>query len=155
MISALISFFGGTAFRMIWGEVSAWMTARQEHKFELERLRIQAALDKQRHDQDCARLKLQSDLGVKEIEVQRDADLSRIEGDAWREIVSSTAKATGIRVIDVWNGAIRPLLATMAIAVVVGEVAHAGFVLNDWNRELVAAILGIYLADRTLSKRGK
>lgn len=155
MISALISFLGGSAFRMIWGEVSSYFSKKQDHAQEIERMRLQSDLEKERHARDCERLRLQSDLGVKEVEVQRDADLSRIEGDAWRELVASTARATGIKIIDIWNGVIRPLLATLAIAVVVAEIAKNGFVLNDWDRELVAAILGIYLADRSLSKRGK
>ena len=42
MISAIISFLGGSVFRMIWGEVSTWVTAKQNHAQELERLRLQA-----------------------------------------------------------------------------------------------------------------
>lgn len=155
MISALISFLGGSAFRMIWGEVSAYFSKKQEHAQELDRMRLESDLERERHARDCERLRLQSELGVKEVVVQRDADLSRIEGDAWRELVSSTAKLTGIKFLDIWNGVIRPLLATLAIAVVVAEIAKNGFALSDWDRELVAAILGIYLADRSLTKRGK
>jgi hypothetical protein len=155
MISALLSFLGGSAFRMIWGEVSAYFSKRQDHAQEMDRMRLQSDLEKERHARDCERLRLQSELGVKEVEVQRDADLARIEGDAWRELVAGTARQTGIKILDIWNGVIRPMLATLAIAVVVAEIAKNGFTLNDWDRELVAAILGIYLADRSLSKRGK
>ena len=35
------------------------------------------------------------------------------------------------------------------------EIAKNGFDLSDWDRELVGAILGMYVADRTLAKRGK
>lgn len=154
-MSALLSFLGGSAFRMIWGEVSAYFSKRQEHAQELERIRLESDLERERHARDCERLRLQSELGVREVEVKRDADLAGIEGDAWRELVGSTARLTGIRFLDIWNGVIRPLLATLAIAVVIAEIAVAGFLLNEWHRELVAAILGIYLADRTLAKRGK
>jgi hypothetical protein len=38
---------------------------------------------------------------------------------------------------------------------VVFEIMRNGFVLSDWDKELVGAILGIYVADRSLSRRGK
>lgn len=155
MISALISFLGGSAFRMIWGEVSAYLTAKQEHAQELDRIKLQGEMDAAQHKRNLEAIKVHSDLGVKVIEVQRDADIDRMEASAWAGVVESTTKMTGIRFIDVWNGCIRPLLATLAILVVVVQIAVNGFVLSDWDRELVAAILGIYLADRQLQKRGK
>lgn len=155
MFSGLLAFLGGSAFRMIWGEVSAWLTARQEHQHELERLKLQADMDAAQHERQMASLRLQNELGVKTIAVQAEADLDRIEGDAWRGLVDSTTRITGIRFVDVWNQSIRPLLATLSIAVVVAEIAAHGFVLSEWDKELVGAILGIYMADRSLAKRGK
>lgn len=155
MISGLISFLGGSAFRLIWGEVSAYFTKKQEHAQELERMKLQEELEKGRHERDQARIKLQADLGVKEVQVQTDAAISKTEAEAWLQAVRDVGKQTGIKFIDIWNGSIRPLLATLAIAVVVAEIAKHGFVLSDWDRELVGAILGIYVADRTLAKRGK
>jgi hypothetical protein len=154
-MSALISFLGGSVFRMIWGEVSAWFTARQEHKQEIERLTLQSQIDTAQHARNLESMRLQNELGIKTIEVQRDAAISQIESDAWADVVRSTSKKTGIRWLDAWNGSIRPFLATLAIIMVVVEVAVAGFVLNEWNREIVGLILGIYLADRALAKRGK
>ena len=58
MISALLSFFGGTAFRMIWGELSAWLNKRQDHQHEIERLRLQADLDERLNLNDEALCKL-------------------------------------------------------------------------------------------------
>ena len=155
MISALISFFGGSAFRMIWGEVSAFITAKQEHAQEIDRMRLQGELDAARHARNMEAIKVQSDLGAKVIEVQRDADIDKLESGAWANLVDSTTKITGIAFIDIWNQSIRPLLATLAIAFVCFEIADHGFALSDWDRELFAAILGIYVADRSLQKRGK
>lgn len=155
MISALISFFGGSVFRMIWGEVSAFITAKQEHAQELDRMRLQNDLDEAAHKRNLEAIKVQSDLGVKVIEVQRDADIDRIESGAWAGLVESTTKLTGIKFLDIWNGIIRPMLATLAILFVCAEIIDHGFALSDWDRELFAAILGIYLADRQLQKRGK
>ncbi len=155
MISAMISFLGGSAFRMIWGELSAFFTRRQEHAQEIERLRLQGELDAAQHARQQDVLRLQSELGIKVVEVQRDADLDRQEAGAWERTVDSVGRLTGIKIIDLWNQSIRPLLATLAIVVVVGEVVANGFAVSEWTRELVAAILGLYVADRSLSKRGK
>lgn len=155
MLSGLISFLGGSAFRMIWGETSAWLTARQEHKYELARLELQERADAAAHARNLESLRLQNELGIKTIEVQRDADLSRVEADAWSDLVVANAKPTGILFIDAWNGSVRPLLATLSILIVVAEVVAAHFMLNDWTRDLVSAILGLYVAERSLAKRGK
>ena len=155
MFSALISFLGGSVFRMIWGEISSWVTKKQDHAQEIERMKLESSLEAQRHVRDLERLRLQSDLGVKEVVVKTDAEMQRISADAWLDAVRSVGRTTGIKFIDVWNGIIRPLLATLAIALIVAEAVKNGFILSDWTRELVGAILGIYVADRTLSKKGK
>lgn len=154
-MSALVSFLGGSVFRMIWGEVSSFITARQEHKHELARLELQGKLDAAQHERNMKAITVQAELGVKTIEVQRDAAIGQIEVDAWRNAVAAVGTRTGILWLDIANGTVRPLLAYMAIAVVVAEVCVAGFILTEWDRDLMAAILGIFLADRSLGKRGK
>lgn len=155
MFSALFSFLGGSAFRMVWGEVASYFQKKQDHEFELERVRLQGAMEAAQHDRNMAAIKLQSDLGIKVIEAQRDAAVVQVETDAWLAAVKDVGKQTGIKFLDIWNGSVRPLLATLAILVVVGEVVATGFILSEWHKELVAAILGLYVADRSLTKRGK
>jgi hypothetical protein len=154
-MSALISFIGGSAFRMIWGEVSAWFTRRQEQKLEIERMRLQGEMDAAAHARNMESIRLQADLGVKVIQAQHEADVDSIATGAWATLVEGTTKLTGLAFIDYWNAGIRPALATVAMAVVIGQVIQNGFVLSDWDKQLVGAILGIYVADRSLSKRGK
>lgn len=154
-MGALISFLGGSAFRAIWGEVGAFFEKRQEHRYEVERMRLQNDLDAAQHGRMLESVRIQAEMGVKTIEVQRDADLQRMDVDAWREAVGSLGRSTGIKFLDAWNGSIRPLLATLATLSIVVEIGVAGWVLTDWDRELVGAILGLYVADRTLGKRAK
>lgn len=154
-MSALISFLGGSAFRMIWGEVSSYFKAKQDQAFEIERMKLQGEQEAAQHLRMMESAKQQAELGIKTIEMQREADVARVEADAWLTAVRSVGAQTGIKFLDVWNGSVRPLLATLAIGVVVAEIWRNGFVLSDWDRELVGAILGIYVADRSLSKRGK
>lgn len=152
---AILSFLGGNAFRLIFGEVASYFSKKQDHAQEVERLKIQGDLDAAQHARNLESIRVQSDLGVKMVQVQAEATLDRIDADAWAAAVSDVGKQTGIKWLDIWNGSIRPALATLAMAVVLFEVIKSGFVLSDWDRELVGAILGIYVADRHLSKRGK
>lgn len=154
-MSALISFLGGSAFRMIWGEVSSYFTRKQEHALEIERMKVQGDLEAAQHARNLESIRVQADLGVKTIQVQAEADLARTDAAAWADAVAAVGRSTGIKFLDIWNGSVRPLLATIAIAVVLFEIIKNGFALSEWDRELVSAILGIYVADRTLGKRGK
>jgi hypothetical protein len=99
--------------------------------------------------------RLQADLGVKVIQVQAEADTARLEVGAWAEAVAAVGRKTGVYWIDAWNGAIRPMLATVATVMIVSEICQLGFNMSDWHRDLFSAILGIYIADRSLGKRGK
>jgi hypothetical protein len=151
----ILSFLGGNAFRLIFGEVMAFINKKQDHALEIERMKMQGQLDAEQHARHQEAIRTQAELGVKVIQVQRDADLDRIDAGAWADAVAAVGKQTGIKFLDIWNGSIRPLLATLAILVVVFEIMRNGFVLSDWDKELVGAILGIYVADRSLSRRGK
>lgn len=154
MLTTLLSFLGGSAFRMLWGEISSWLNRRQDHAFELERLRLQGELDAAQHARNLDAIRLQAELGVKTIEVAAQGEIDKIAADAWREAVRATATVTGIWLVDLWNGVIRPALASVAIVAWVGNFAGWwALAENDWM--LVGAVLGIYVADRTLFKRGK
>lgn len=154
MISALISFFGGSAFRMLWGEISTWMTRKQDHAHEIERMRMQAQIDAEQHARNLEAVRVQAELGVQTIRVAAEGEVDKITADAWRVPVAFTATVTGIWFVDLWNGIIRPGLATAASVMWIGHVAGA-WVLDDNSWALVGSVLGIYVADRTLFKRGK
>ena len=155
MFSALFSFLGGSAFRMIWGEVSSYFTAKQSHKQELERLQIQGQLDAAAHERNLAAIKLQAEMGVKTIQVQAEADASRMDVQAFVQAVTDVGKKTGILFIDVWNGIVRPALATVAISVLIAEVVNNNGAPTAHVLAVCDAILGMYVADRSLAKRGK
>lgn len=155
MISTLLSFFGGSVFRMLWGEISSFISKRQDHKFEIERLRLQGELDAAQHARNLEAIKIQADLNVQTIRVQGEADVGRAEGQAFLSAVEATGRTTGIWLVDLWNGVIRPGLATMCAALVALHFYRAGWVLDEQGWALVGAVLGIYVADRTLFKRGK
>lgn len=155
MIAFLTSVLGGASFRAIWGEISSWLQKRQEHAQEIERMKLQEVLDAARHTRDMENIRLQEEMGQKEIIIKADAEIGKIEADAWAAAVVSTGKPTGISWVDAWNGSIRPLVASLAVAAIIVELAHHGWALTEWDREVFGAALGIFLADRSLAHRGK
>lgn len=154
IFSALLSFLGGTAFRMIWGEFSSWLNKKQDHAFEIERIRLQEQIDDKAHERNLESLRVQSDLGIKTITVQADSAVRQIETSAWLEAVKNTAKKSGVKWIDGWNAVIRPAVATWSILMITASEL-AVFVMSENSWMVASAALGIYLADRTLFKRGK
>jgi len=155
ILGTILSFFGGSAFRMLWGEISSWLTKRQDHAHELELLRAQAQIAADQHARNLEAIRVQAELGVQTIRVQAEGDVSKLDAAAFNTAVELTGKSTGIWLVDLWNGVIRPALATMCAALVALHFYRANWVLDENGWALVGAVLGIYVADRTLFKRGK
>lgn len=155
MFSALFSFLGGTAFRAIWGELSTWITARQDHRFELERLRLQGEMDAAAHSRTMESIKVQAELNVKTITVQGEADIGRLETDGFYAAAREAQKPSGILFVDAWNGSIRPLAASIAIFLWVVALNAQGWKMGEWDKELVGVILGFFFASRVLTNKGK
>jgi hypothetical protein len=154
MISAILSFLGGSVFRMLWGEVASWINKRLEHEQEMERLAQQEGFAAAQHARNLEAIRVQAELQVKVIEVQAQSALDQLDAQTFLEGVKATAVQTGIRWVDAWNAIIRPGVATWAIAMLSGE-ALKWIVVTEATASVCFAALGLYLADRTLAKRGK
>lgn len=154
-MGALFSFLGGSVFRMIWGELSAAWTKHQDHQQEIEAMRVQAELEAGRHTRELERLRVVSDLGIKEIEVKSDAEIEAKDADAFVEAMKTINVKTGIAWVDAWNGIIRPSAATIALLLWVSWIVQSGFVPTEWDKELVGVILGFYFAHRVFASRNK
>lgn len=154
MLSALLSFLGGSVFRMIWGEVSSLVNKKQDHAHEIERMRLQADLEAAQHARNLEAIRVQAELGVKVIEAQSHAAVDAMEAEGWLEAVKATGRKVGIAWVDAWNAVIRPGVATWAIFMLTCN-EFGVFVITDETASVCFAALGIYLADRTLGKRGK
>lgn len=154
MITALFSFFGGSVFRMIWGEISSFVNKAQDHKQELDRMNLQATLDAAQHSRNMESIRLQAEQQVKVIQVQAESAIGEVEANGWLEAVKATAIKTGLAWVDAWNALIRPAVATWAIVMM--TLNEFGIIKMSENTiALSGAALGIYLADRALFKRGK
>lgn len=151
----LLNFFGGTAFRLLWGEISNWWSASRDHKYEIERLRFQAEQDDKAHARRMEVMQFEAERGVKEIRVQGEVDLDKLDALTFGKGVELANQKSGIWLIDVWNGAVRPALATIMMALIVLHYYRASWTLDDRGWELAGAIFGVFIADRMLFKRGK
>lgn len=155
MIEALFSFLGGSVFRMIWGEVSAWYNKKQDHQFEIERMKLQNALDDRQHQRTQEALRLQNELGIKVIAAQGEADVATAEAEAFAKAMDNAFKPSGYAFVDIWNGIVRPSAATIALGLWVLKLYSQGWKMDDWDVALVGMVLGFFFADRSLSKRAK
>lgn len=148
MFTALIAFLGSAAVRVGIGALFDFVTKWQDNRNELKRMEAQGKLDAAQHDRNQAAIRLQHDLQVKVIEVQTVAAVSKVEADAFLEAARATGQKTGVVFVDVWNGCIRPLLASICIALWIASMWQRRFVLDDWDRALMSGALGIFVGGR-------
>lgn len=155
MFEALFSFLGGSVFRMIWGEVAAWTNKKIDHQHEMAQMRLQGDLEQAAHERNLASLRLQSELGIKTIAAQSEADVARAEADAFVSAMKDAMKPTGIAWVDAWNSIIRPAAASLALGLWVMKLNVQNWVMQDWDITLAGTVLGFFFASRELAKRGK
>lgn len=153
MFSALFSFLGGSVFRAVWGEVANWVSKSQDHKHEIEAMKLQGELDDKTHAREIERLRTASELQVKTIQVQSEADIEKIDAETFGIGVQSLNARTGVVFVDAWNGIIRPLAATTALVIWWFCLYTQGFILSEWDKELVGVILGFYFAHRVFTSK--
>lgn len=140
---------------MIWGEISSFVNKQQDHKFELDRMKLQNDLDDRAHQRTQEAIRLQAELGVKTIEAQAESNVMTAEAEAFAKAMENAFKPTGIYWVDAWNGVIRPAAATVVLIMWVLKLAHQNFVMQDYDLEISGVVLGFFFADRGLAKRGK
>jgi hypothetical protein len=148
MFTALLTFLGGATMRLLLGHVFDFITKWQDQKNELERLKLQGELDAAQFERNQAAIKLQADLGIKVIEAQTEAHVTSAEADAFVEAVKAAGQKTGVLVVDIWNGVIRPLLATICIVLWIASLAQRHWQLEDWDRALMSLALGVFVGGR-------
>lgn len=148
MFAALFSFLGGSAFRLIFGGVMDFLNKKQDHNQEIESQKLQSQLEAERHTRDMARLQLQADLGVKEIQVASDAAIAKGELDGFVEAVRASTTKSGVAWADAWNQSIRPAGATVSLIIWISTMVGAGFILREFDETLIAAFLGVFVGER-------
>lgn len=155
MFTALFSFLGGSAFRFIIGRATDWLEKRQNHLQEMERLKLESQLANDQHTRQKELIQLQSDLKIGEIKLVGEQAIGLEEAKAFTEAMKTANQPTGNKYIDAWNGAIRPGAASVALALWLLSILKAALILADWDKNLIASILGYYFADRNIGKSKK
>jgi len=148
MFTALFTFLGSTVMRLALGHIFDFVTKWQDSKNELAHMQMQGQLDAAQHARNLEAIKVQADLGVKVIEAQTESHVTSAEADAFVEAVKATGQKTGIVWVDVWNGIIRPLLASVCIALWIRAMGQQGWVLTEWDKQLMSMALGIFVGGR-------
>lgn len=150
----MLSFLGGTAFRWLLGELLGFFKARDEHKAEIERMRLQHELDADRHKWQQEAIAAQAAQGIKVIEAQASAAGEAAADAAFLAAVQGVGRA-GDRAdwIGAWNASIRPALATVGMALLAGNaLAPSMVVLSPLLLELICAVLGVFVGERIRAK---
>jgi hypothetical protein len=155
MITALLSFLGGNAFRMLFGEIMSFFNKKIDHEQEMSRMELQGRLDAEQQARNLEAIKTQAGLGVQTIRVQGEVDLDKLAAEGFNTAVELTGRITGVKWVDAWNASIRPALATVCIFLIVRYVAALDWKIDDQVWAIIGAALGIFVADRQLLKRGK
>ena len=137
---------------MLWGEISSFMNKRQDHEHEIALLRLQAELDDAAHRRNMEQLNLQATLGIKVVEAQTEAAVEGEEAKAFTAAMANAFKPTGIFIVDLWNGLIRPLAATIALGLWINALWTVNFRMDEWDQSLVGVILGFFFASRVLAR---
>jgi hypothetical protein len=148
MLTAVLTFLGGATMRMLLGYLYEFATKWQDNRNELRRMELQGTLEQARHERETAALRLQAELGIKVIEVQAQREHAAAEDAMLLEATRATMRASGIGWVDAWNHAIRPLLASVCIALWLASLVERSFKLDDWDKALMSLALGVFVGGR-------
>lgn len=144
------SFLGGAAFRWLAGSFVSYFERKQEHAQEVERMKLdhEQAKDRNAWQRDAAREAAAA--GVELVRVKGDADARAADGAALLATIQGINEASARPgFIGAWNASIRPGLATVSVALLVGEsVAPGVVILSAVTREVVCAALGVFVGER-------
>lgn len=148
LTSASTAFLGGTAFRLFLTFIMDRYQAAQEHRFELERMKSQDLVDQKIHDRNLQAIRVQKELGVVEIPIQRVHEFEIVNHEDFRAAHKETRTPSGFKIVDITNQAIRPLLAILCMGVWLAKIAVGNWSLSPWDLELIAATLGVFVGSR-------
>lgn len=152
LISAALSFLTGAVGRALIGRAIDWIEKRQEHLQEIDRIREQEKIDAAKHTRQMELIAQQASLKIGEIKLVGETQIGVAEANAFAEAMKPQPP-TGVRWIDGWNGTIRPATASLCLALWLLTFIRTWFEITDWDRNLIASVLGYYFADRHLGKK--
>lgn len=154
-LSSVIGLFGGAAFRAIWAGVGGLISSWVEHKQEIQKAELQDRLDANKHQRNLTEMETAKRLELQVIERKGEIDLSLLDGEIFKSGLENLGKPSGFWIIDAWKSSIQPALATLVLWMVFQHYYTLNFKLDDRGWELCGAVIGMYVADRFLFRRGQ
>jgi hypothetical protein len=148
MGSALLTFLGSAAFRLLISFFMDRLKDWQEYGFEQGRIRLQAELEALAAKRELESLAMQKDLGIDVIRAERSNELYLEDLTSFNKATDNVYKETGHWTLDIWNSSVRPLLACTCIAAWVFHIIMNNGTLNAWDLELISATLGVFVGTR-------
>jgi hypothetical protein len=140
---------------MVWGEVSSFIKNKQDHSQQLDMMELQLELDDRKHERDMAIMNRSAELGIQKINVKADAEVNVEEAEAFTEAMKHAFKPTGFSFVDISNAMVRSSFAYLCWALWALKLYGQSWVMDDFDRHLMAVIIGFFFADRTLKKHGR
>ena len=145
----IFSFFGGTAFRWLFGEVIGFFKAKQEHAHEIAMMAITFEQEKGRADLQSRAIKEAADANVRVVEAKSAADSMMMSDKMMSDAIADIGKPSGVKWIDGFNAFIRPELAQISIFLLVGNALFPEHViLTGVVLEVVCGVLGLFIGGR-------
>ena len=148
-MTAIISFLGSAVFRWLLEKVFSIVERKQDHEQELQSIKLQAEVDAAQHLRNLEMLRIQADLKLDLIKEETRGECEAAEGAAVVELTKS-AKPTGILWLDGWNGAIRPFVSTVCVALWFMSLLNRDFALQEFDLALIGSVIGWHFGTRSL-----
>ena len=154
-MTALISFLGSASLRWLLGELLGIFKAREDRKAEIDMLRLQADLERERADRQRLAVQDAAAAGVKLVEAQREASAGEMQDRMMLAAVESIGRPSGIGWVDALNSSVRPTLAYVSIFLLAGHaIAPDHVMLAGIVGEVACGALGLYVGGRVHLKGG-
>lgn len=148
-MTAILSFLGSAVFRWLLEKVFAVVERKQDHEQEMASIKLQAEVDAANHIRNLEILEIQSRLKLDLIKEETRGAFEAAEGAAFVESIRN-AKATGIRWLDGWNGAIRPFVSTVCVMLWFMSLVNRDFALQEFDLALIGSVIGWHFGTRSL-----
>jgi hypothetical protein len=148
-MTAILSFLGSAVFRWLLEKVFSVVERKQDHEQEMASIKLQAEVDAANHIRNLEMLEIQSRLKLDLIKEETRGAFEAAEGAAFVESIRN-AKATGIRWLDGWNGAIRPFVSTVCVMLWFMSLVNRDFSLQEFDLALIGSVIGWHFGTRSL-----
>ena len=154
-MTALISFLGSASLRWLLGELLGIIKAREDRRAEVEMIRLQADLERERAERQRLAVQDAAAAGVKLVESQREASAGDFADRMTLEALQQIGRPSGVAWVDALNASVRPVLAYVSLLLLAGSaIAPEHVVITGMVGEVACGALGLYVGGRVHLKGG-